>query len=164
MTKLPSRDPSAVYVRKAIAARRIGVGARCQCGEVRPEALIRKNKKVICMECNRKKKGMKTQDNHHFAGESNSPVTVSLPTNDHVAELNTAQQDWPKETRENPDGSPLLAAAGCIRGFVDTVVYLIKKGLHWIADLLEGADAWLKNTLGPQWWLDTPLEQFSPKR
>jgi hypothetical protein len=163
MTKLPSRDPSAVHVRKAISARRVGVGARCGCGESRPEALIRKDNQVICMECNRKKKGMKTTDKHHVAGAANSPVTITLPANDHVAELTTAQHDWPKSTLENPDGSPLLAAAAYVRGFIDTILHLVEKGLHWIADMLEKADACLKEKLGPQWWLGTPLEEFVSK-
>jgi hypothetical protein len=148
---------------EAISARRIGVGARCECGESRPEALIRKGNQVICMGCNRKKKGMKTTDNHHVAGTANSPVTVTLPVNDHVAELTAAQHDWPKPTLENRDGSPLLAAAACVRGFIDTVLHLVEKGLHWIADMLEKADAFLKDKLGPQWWLGTPLEEFMPK-
>ena len=33
--------------------------------------------------------------------------------------------------------SPLLAAAASVRGFIDTVLYLIDKGLHWIAEMLE---------------------------
>jgi hypothetical protein len=115
------------------------------------------------MECNRKKKGMKMQDNHHFAGKSNSPVTVSVPTNDHVSELNTAQQDWPKRTLQNPDGSPFLAAAACIRGFADTVVHLIEKGVRWVVEMLEKADAWLRDKLGQHWWIRTPLEPFAPK-
>src|SRR5437016_11325948 len=104
--KRPQRDPEAAYVRKAIAQRRVGINARCECGEARPEALIRKKKRIICHECKRKEKGMKTKDNHHFAGKANSPITVSVPVNDHSAELNVAQYDWPQETLENPDGSP----------------------------------------------------------
>jgi hypothetical protein len=46
-------------------------------------------------------------------------------------------------------GSPLIAAAACIRGFIDTILYLIEKGLHWVADMLETADAYLANKLGP---------------
>jgi hypothetical protein len=107
---------------------------------------------------------MKTTDNHHFAGKANSAVTVELPANDHVAELNVAQRNWPKQTLENPGGSPLLAAAGCIHGFIDTILHLIKQGLHWVVEMLEKADAFLVETLGPRWWMGTPLEKYAPKR
>ena len=102
-------------------------------------------------------------DKHHFAGEPNSPITVPIPVNDHRAHLSTAQYDWQKETRENPDGSPLLAAAASIRGFTDTVLYLIEKGLLWIADMLELLHAYLAKQFGPKWWLDTDLERFVQK-
>lgn len=162
--EIPKRDPSAAYTRKAIAARRVGAGSRCACGEARPEALLRKGKSVICHDCKRKEKGMKRQDNHHFAGKANSPVTVPIPVNDHRAELNSAQQDWPKKTLQNPDGSPLLKAAACVRGFIDTIVCLIKSGLLWVADLLEKGDAFLAGKFGPKWWVGTELESFAPKQ
>jgi hypothetical protein len=163
-TKLALRDPEAAYVRKQVAQRRVGPNAKCQCGETRPEALKRKNKRVICHECQRKELGMKTTDEHHFAMEANLPDTITVPANDHAAELNVAQYDWPKQTQQNPDGSPLIAAAGSIRGFVDTVLYLIEKGLHWVADMLEKLDTFLVEKFGAKWWVDTPLESFAPKK
>ncbi|MGA2989581.1 MAG: hypothetical protein ABSD88_03820 [Candidatus Korobacteraceae bacterium] len=102
-------------------------------------------------------------DNHHFAGEANNPLTVPVPANDHRAILSVAQYDWCKHTLENPDGSPVLAAAGCIRGFVDWIVYLIEKGVLWIADLLESLEAFLTEKFGPKWWIGTPLAQFATK-
>jgi hypothetical protein len=163
--KLPERDPGGARVRKAKAARRFKPGARCAyCGESRPAALIAKSDPTICAACDRKKKGKTTVDNHHPFGKANNPTTIPIPVNDHRAELSTAQQDWPKETRENPDGDPVLAGAACIRGFVDTVVYLIKKGLLWIAEALEWLSAFLVQKLGPKWWVDTFFEQFAPKR
>jgi hypothetical protein len=73
------------------------------------------------------------------------------------------QYDWPKETGENPEGSPFLAAAGCIRGFCDTVYYLIEIMLLWIADLLEAADFALTKTLGPKYWLNKEFEETRKK-
>lgn len=160
--ELPKRDPEAAYARKQIATRRVGPNAKCACGETR--ALIPGSKPRICAKCQRKKRGMTTTDDHHFAAEANSAVTIPIPVNDHRAELNVAQHDWPKETRENPDGSPVLAGAGCVRGFVDTVLYLIKKGVLWVAELLEKLDAFLVDKFGPKWWVGSPLEQFAPKR
>jgi hypothetical protein len=162
--KLPKRDPEAAYARRAIARRRVGPNAKCACGETRPEALIRAKKGVICHECKRKENNMTTKDNHHFAMKANSPITIPIPVNDHSADLNVAQQDWPKQTRENPDGSPLLAGAASVRGFIDTILYLIKQGLLWVADMLEKADAFLTQKFGKKWWIGTEIEKFAPKQ
>jgi hypothetical protein len=102
-------------------------------------------------------------DDHHAAGKANSAVTVPVPANDHRAVLSEAQYDWPKATLENPEGCPLRAAAGCIRGFIDTVCYLIDSLLRWIAEMLEYLSAVLVERLGQQWWLDTPLARFARK-
>jgi len=164
INKLPQRDPEGAWVRKATAQRRVGIDAMCACGENRPEALIRRTNTIICHECVRKRKGQTTVDEHHFAAEANSPIKVPTPVNDHRAELSVAQYDWPKKTRENPDGSPFLAAAGCIRGFIDYVHYLIVKGMIRIPEMLEAADALLALQLGPKWWVGTDLEKFAPKQ
>jgi len=162
MRKIPKCDPSAVCVREAIARRRIGE-KRCGCGEARALAFASRKSK-LCSECKRKRRGHKTTDNHHVAGEANNPITIPIPVNDHRAQLNVDQTDWPKETLENPDGSPLLAAAAAIRGFVDTVVYLLEKLLLRHAEILEKVDAYLVRTLGRKWWLKTELRQLAPKR
>lgn len=136
---------------------------KCACGETR-QLTFAGPKAKRCVECERKKKDRKTTDNHHVAGKANDPITISVPVNDHRARLSVDQMDWPKEARENPDGSPLLAAAGAIRGFVDTVVYLLENLLLKHADILEKVDAYLVRTLGRKWWLKTNLKQFAPKR
>lgn len=162
MRKIPKRDESGAYVREEISARRTG-DKRCTCGETRPLAFANRKSK-LCGECERKKRGHKMTDDHHVAGQANDPITVPIPVNDHRARLSVDQMDWPKETRENLDGSPLLAAAAAIRGFVDTVVYLLEKLLLKHADILERIDAYLVRTLGRKWWLKTELKQLGPKR
>ena len=162
--EMPLNDPSGAYGRKKRAARRTGKNKRCACGETRPNALIPKSNPTICAKCQRINTGYATEDKHHFAGEANHWLTVLVPVNDHRADLNPAQYDWPKKTLENPDGCPLLAAAGCIRGFVDTVVYLIKKGVLWIAGMLESLSGLLVEIIGAQWWIGTPFEQYAPKQ
>ena len=176
MRRIPKRDPSAVFIREAIAQRR-NAGKKCVCGEIRPQALAR-GKSKSCAKCKRKKRGHKTTDNHHVAGEANDPTTIPVPVNDHLARLNADQMDWPKETRENRDGSPLVAAAGCIRGFADTSVYLIEQIICLLerlvylierlvlrhAEMLEVLDAYLVRTSGRKWWLKTELKRFAPKR
>ncbi len=162
--KIPPRDPIRAYAQKATAARRVGMGKKCACGEARPEALLPGSKPTICSACERKKHGKTTEDRHHVASKANDPTTIPVPVNDHRARLSVDQYDWPKETRENPDASPLLAAAGCIRGFVDVVVYLVERLLLRQADMLESLDAYLVMKLGRKWWVKTELNQFAPKR
>src|SRR5947209_19437823 len=101
----PHIDPIKAYRRRQTAARRVGNNDRCDCGENRPEALIRNS--GVCAACKRKSKGHVLTDNHHVAGCANSPVTVAVPVNDHRAILSTAQYDWPKDTLENPHRDPL---------------------------------------------------------
>ena len=160
--KLPQRDPESAWVRSATAARRFGVGAQCACGETRPEAFVPNSNPVICAACDRARRGKTTVDNHHDAGRANSPITTPIPVNDHRAVLNTAQYDWPKATLENSTGSPLLARAACVRGFVDTNAYLVDKLLLPHAEFCELLDSMLAEKLGPEWWLNTDLEQFAP--
>jgi hypothetical protein len=162
MPRKSQRDPGAAYQRKAAAARRFPVGSRCECGEARPEALIPGTDPLICAECNRIKQGKSAFDKHHPAGRANSRVTIPVPANDHRAELSTAQYDWPKRTLENSEGSPLLAGAASIRGFVDTTSYLVEKFLVPLAEFLEKLDAFLAEKLGAMWWKRTELEHFRP--
>lgn len=102
-------------------------------------------------------------DRHHPAGRANHPLTVSVPVNDHRAELTEAQYRWPTTTLENPDGDPLLRASACIRGFVETVVYQMKEMLLWIADLLEQLSAHLVQLWGRRWWRKTDFAEFARK-
>jgi hypothetical protein len=159
--RIPKADPERAYARKTIAKRRVG-NRYCRCGEDRPEALI--SDSAWCAECQRKHEGAATEDGHHYAGAANDPIQLAIRSNDHRADLTTAQQEWPKQTRENPDGSPLLAGAGRVRGFIDTIVYLIRKGLLWVAETLEKIDAALTEHLGPKWWLKVGQPSVAPAR
>lgn len=163
-TRPPIRDPIRAYQRDAIAARRLREGARCACGESRTWALIPGTDPVICTCCDREKRGIAKLDDHHVAGDANSPVTTPVPVNDHLAELNRAQYDWPRETLQNPDGSPLLAAAASIRGYSDTNSYLVLTLLVSNPEMLEALEAWLREEHGQKWWIGTPVEKYAPKR
>jgi hypothetical protein len=103
-------------------------------------------------------------DNHHVAAKANSTVTIPIPVNEHRAVLSTAQYDWPKDTLENPDGSPLLKGAACIRGTADTVIFLISFLLAWIPSMLEALDSQLIEERGPEYWHNTELDNFAPRR
>ncbi len=153
-------DPILAAKRQNIAARRVGVGAACTCGETKPFALVTGSNPVICEECQRRTEGRSTFDDHHVAGEANDPLTVPVPANDHRAVLNVKQYDWPQRTLENRDGSPLLAAAAFIRGFCDTVILFIERLLSRIPKLLETVDSFLTQTLGPRYWTNTNFANF----
>jgi hypothetical protein len=157
----PQPNPIKAYQRKSTAVRRIGKNTRCMCGETRVEALV--GNSGICAECQRKKKGRAIRDSHHVAGKANSRVTVAIPANDHRAVLSVSQYDWPKTTLENPEWCPLRAAAACIRGFIETVCYLVDSLLRWIAEMLELLSDLLVERLGPGWWFGTPIAQFARK-
>lgn len=159
--KLPQRDPIGAYQRKSTGVRRVGEDAQCaSCGKSR--ALNAKSEPIMCEGCQRKKRGKRTMDNHHIAGKANSPITTSIPANDHHAQLNVAQQDWPKKTLENRDGCPLLRAAACLRGFVDTVVYYFEIFVLWVAEMLELLSDYLIEAWGHRWWLNTEFARFAP--
>lgn len=162
--KLPNRDPIAANQRDVIARRRVGENVRCACGESRPNALTKGRDPAICASCDREKNGRTTLDRHHVAGKSNSQVKIPIWVNDHLARLNVDQYDWPKKTLENPNGSPLLAAAASNRGFADTTSYLTETLLLERAEMLEALDVFLEERLGPEWWVGTPLEKYRLKR
>ena len=67
--KFPRLDSVGAYQREALAVRRVGVGARCACGEDRAEALIAGTNPTTCAACQRAEKGHTTIDQHHFAGQ-----------------------------------------------------------------------------------------------
>lgn len=153
------RDPGAAYRRSVQAALRVG-DRQCACGEMRPKALIPGSDPTICAKCDRKKNGKATEDEHHVAGKANDPTTIPVDVNDHRAELSPAQDDWPTETLENRKGNPLLACAARDRGLVDTNGYFLNRN----AEMMECLNAYLVKKLGPDWWKNTPVEQYEPKR
>lgn len=154
-------DLTEKFKRDSVAERRVGANNRCKCGESRVKALV--GKTGICVECQRRKNGRATFDNHHVAGRRNCRTTVAVPVNDHRARLSEDQRDWPYCTLENPEGCPLLTAAACVRGFIDMIHYLTDEFLFWIAEILETLSLWLRERLGPGWWEKTPVERFSKR-
>jgi len=158
--KIKCNDPIRAAKRKSVAERRVGIGSRCACGESRPMAVIAGSDPMTCAECSRRQKGQSTLDDHHTACEANHSATIPVPANDHRAILSEAQYDWPKATRENPDGSPLRAIAGCIRGVCDTIIYLIDRLLLWGAEFVEKLDDFLIAQFGPKWWTSAVFLEF----
>jgi hypothetical protein len=157
------RDPIRAAARRATAARRVGLGAKCACGEDRPEFLIPRRAPVTCYRCERRRLGKSTNDHHHIAGRNNDSTTIPVDANGH-RDLSLNQYDWPTGTLRNQRGSPLLAGAARNRGVVDTNNYLADTMLIPNAEMLELLDDYLRERLGPNWWHNTPLEEFTPRR
>jgi hypothetical protein len=165
MRRLPKRDPLGALHREAISERQLGEQKECtSCGEGRALALERKSHPRLCTECRKESEGKTALEDHHMAGRANSDATIPVPANDHRAVLSEDQKDWPSETLGNPDGSPLLIAAACIRGFIDTILYLVEELLLWIADLLETLNRHMVEQHGPKWWLNTEVEKFARRK
>jgi hypothetical protein len=163
MRQLPKRDPLGHCRREAIAEHRLGTQTVCTvCGETRPMALEPNTDPRLCTECRKEKEGITRMEYHHIAGKANSDTTIAVPANDHRARLSKNQNDWPRQTLENRERSPMLRAAANIRGFIDTVVYLAEEFLLWVAEMLEMLDDYLVEKFGPQWWHDTPFNRFAP--
>lgn len=153
--RLPLRDPIGYEMRRSRAQRRVGFGAVCSwCGEDRPEALIAGSKPMVCAECRREADGQAIMDLHHVSGRANDSLTIPVPANDHRAELTAAMMDWPKETRENQDGAPLLAIAARIRGSCDMNIYQMESLLLPSAEFLEQLHALLTKTFGEKYWIE----------
>jgi hypothetical protein len=73
---------------------------------------------VICVECDRTRKGRTGTDQHHFAGRANDPTTIPVPANDHVAELSkptrphssAREKRHARASQDAPNGTPRLDA------------------------------------------------------
>lgn len=161
---IPKRDPIKAYARRERASRRLPENAHCNCGESRVDALIAGSDPILCYRCQRRNEGKSGTEKHHVAGRANRPETIEIDVNEHRAELSALQYDWLENTLRNPNGSPFLVAAACIRGVVDVILWAIKTFLLWIADMLENADAYLVQRHGADWWKNTPLAIFAARR
>jgi hypothetical protein len=157
-----SSDPIKAGVRKAKAQRRVGQGAACtQCGESRPEALVARSRPKLCVQCYAVRRCKKRTETNHIAGKANSPITVEVPTNDHRM-LSDAQYEWPPNVLQNPDGRPVLKAAGFIAGAADFIQDLIVRGMRSVVDFLQKLDAWLCEKVGRFWWKGSDFEGWQP--
>jgi hypothetical protein len=78
-----------------------------------------------------------------------SPATTT-------ASSTTTRTTGPGTRCANPDGSPLLCAAACLRGWLDTLRLIIDRTVGWIPPFLEQLDEWLAHQLGHGWWHQMP--------
>jgi hypothetical protein len=140
-------------VRRERALRRLGINEpKCRsCTECHPDALTGVAPEIVCYACLAQLEGRALIEDHHPAGRHNDPVTVPAPANDHRI-LNVLQEEWPTMTLRNPDGSPLLAAAAAIRGWLDILRLIIDRAVGWVPEFLEWLDSALRASVGECWW------------
>lgn len=143
--------------RREARLRQLGTrGPRCiTCAESDPFALTLTPDGLRCYECQALAAGRSWIERQHPAGRRNHQATVPIPGNDHRV-IDDHKHDWPRDTLRNPDGSPLLRAAACLRGWLDTLRVIIDRTVGWIPPFLEQLDRWLAERLGPGWWHQLP--------
>lgn len=146
-------NPIGAWLRDKRAQRRVGRAAVCACGEARPFALTSGRLPPICFRCERLAHGREPYENNHVFGQRNSALTIRYLINDHRAVLSVAQYRWPRETLENPDGDPFLAAAARFRGLYDNFEYMLNDCLKEAARY-EELSAVLRRKYGQEWWLE----------
>lgn len=153
------KDDIARQIRDEAAYERFGTrNPRCQhCGESDRSALQGSHPDIVCCECSARFVGRSSIERHHPAGRHNSHATVPIPVNDHRV-LSDMQRDWPERTLRNPDGSPLLAAAAAIRGWLDVLWLIVQRTVGHIPALLESLDEGLQSTYGDRWWEKLSME------
>lgn len=156
-----SNDPIKAGARNAKTQRRVGLNIKCsQCGDARPNMLVRNSRPKLCRKCYALKSGKKATETNHIAGKANSPITVEVPICDHRI-LSEAQYEWPPKTLQNPDGSPLLSIAGSMRGAADFIGELVVAFIYHLAEFVEEIDAWLCEQHG-LWWKGGPFDGWQP--
>jgi hypothetical protein len=125
---------------------------RCGCGETDPFALTGAYPSIVCYECQAEAAGRRRVEQQHVAGRHNRPETVAMLGNDHRVADAYKHIDWPVDTLRNPDGSPLLRAAACVRGWLDLLRLVIDRTVGWVPAFLEHLNTWLNVQLGARWW------------
>jgi hypothetical protein len=150
----PCGDQSALprLVRAAKRQQRLPPAAACAvCGARDPCVLVAGSVPLLCYACRRAQDGAASVEAHHLAGRRNSDYTLPLPANLHRV-LSAQQQDWPEALRRNPDGSPLIALAAMLRGYLDLLHAALDRCIDALPDLLLQLDACLTQQCGDRWW------------
>lgn len=141
----------------ALEARRRALGAadpRCSipgCPERDPRALTGAYPAILCAEHRAEADGRRSIEEHHVAGQHNSPATAWLPANRHAVLTFKQQTAWPTELLRNPDGDPLLRLEAGIRGSRETITEIVDGILAPTEAELRDHRDFLAATFGPDW-------------
>ena len=117
---------------------------------------------LVCYEHRAERQGRSPIEDQHPSGRHNDArFTVPFTGNLHRA-TDDGKKDWPKKTLHNPEGSPALKAAACVRATGDWLLMIVGCLLGWVALFLEWLDERLTDLHGRRWWDEFGLpEQFS---
>jgi hypothetical protein len=111
-----AREKANRALRLAKKGIRLGAGARCErCGATDLRVLPRPRGRVLCENCRLIGRGLSPYQRHHPAGRKNDSFIVLIPANDHAV-LSDMQNEWPRETLQNPKSDPLHLQAAWLRG------------------------------------------------
>jgi hypothetical protein len=113
---------------------------------------------LLCYEHRAEEQGRSPIEVHHLIGRHNdAQLTMPFLGNLHRA-TDDGKKDWPTRTLRNPEGSPALKAAACVRSAGDLLLVIVGCVLLWVALFLEWLDKRLTDEHGPRWWetLDLP--------
>lgn len=140
--------------RREAAYERLGTRTpKCRyCPETDPVVLTGAAPNIVCYQCQAVQAGKPPTEEHHLGGQHNHPFIVPIPANDH-RRLNDMQNDWPRDTLTNPDGSPLIGIVGLLRGAIDVLLLIIKGILVRLPATLEDLNQKLTTYIGPAWWI-----------
>lgn len=107
---------------------------------------------LLCYEHAAEAAGRSPIEGQHPPGHNNDQQFV-VPMLGNLHRLaDEYKRDWPERTLRNPEGSPALKAAACVRAVIDWLRLMIDRMLGWIPPFLEWLDAKLSELHGAQWW------------
>lgn len=145
-----AREKANRALRRAKKGIRLGAAARCErCGATDLRVLHRVGNKIVCAECHLIIKGLSPYERHHPAGRKNDSFSVLIPANDH-AKLSDMQNDWPRDTLQNPKTDPLHLQAAWMRGTSDMLRHQAQEAEER-AKTLERVARFLCKRIGPDW-------------
>jgi hypothetical protein len=81
----------------------------------------------ICCDCEARRSGLPTFEEHHPLGKANDPLTIPLRLSTHRF-FTDHQYDWPPGVLDNPTASESARAAALRYAVVDLTAYFAKHG------------------------------------
>jgi len=108
--------------------------------------------KLLCYEHEAETAGRSPVERQHPAGRRNDPTFVVPMLGNLHRLMDEDKRDWPERTLRNPEGSPMLKAAACVRAVADWLRLIIERLLGWVPTFLEAVDAAFTERHGPRWW------------
>ncbi len=161
-------QPSNNEARAEAAFERLGTRRpKCSvpgCNESDWRALTGKHPHILCYEHMCAEQGRSTVEQQHTLGRKIDPdMEVTMAGNDHRI-MDSYKDQWPKETRENPDGSPALLAAAYLRVPFDWLIMIAKRYLEPVFLWLEALDSLFCEKLGRRWWVGLGLPDIYSRR